>query len=345
MSNETQAGEPPPVYVAAFGKHPGWDDHIDDIGVDTERLVAFKRMLYVNGIGGNIDAGTWENLDEHQRVPDFHHVFLLVEPGAALIGRLWSSSDGKGRKRYPMVVCAHCPGTTLPWLLEEAPPRLAAVEARCRAETTAEAVRSVVDRTRRELTTMATAARDGGTAIPEWFMSTDVSECVESLGDRGYGFRRALYKIEREMSAHADPTASDSDAPQPQHLRVPLGNDSDAPTLALWVGVMHSLLCPSAPLFLARHLKCAWLDIIVGTPRPQQLSCLRVSLHGMPLATDIPYNLNADFIQHADEVLTSWRDGAPEIRRRIMEAGLAEEGNSDGVKGLFGKVRGLFGRR
>ncbi len=340
-------GEAAKVYVAAFGKHPGWDDHIDDIGVETARLVTFKRMLYMNGIGGNIDAGAWENLDEHQRIPDFHHLFLYVEPGAAIIGKFWSSSDGKGRKRYPMVVCAQCPGTTLPWLLEELPPRLTALEEICRNESSAEAVQTAVARTRRELAAAVAAALDGGTAIPGWFMSTDVAERLCELGDRGYGFKRVLYKIEREMGSHADPAAyTKGDPPQPQHLRVPLNRSDGGPTLALWVGVMHTVLSPRPPLFLAQHLERDWLDIIVGTPRPQQLFCLRASRQGLPSATDIPYNLDEDFNRHADEMLASWRDGASEMRRHIMEAGLSDENDAAGsVKGLFGKVRSLFGGR
>jgi len=47
------------VFVAAFGKHPAWDDHIDDIGLDMDTLIAAKRILYVQGIGGNIDSGSW----------------------------------------------------------------------------------------------------------------------------------------------------------------------------------------------------------------------------------------------------------------------------------------------
>ena len=27
------------IQVAGFGKHPAWDDHIDDIGLNTESLV------------------------------------------------------------------------------------------------------------------------------------------------------------------------------------------------------------------------------------------------------------------------------------------------------------------
>ena len=45
------------VTLAAFGKHPGWDDHMPGIGVDTELLAHLKQALYVRGIGKQIDSG------------------------------------------------------------------------------------------------------------------------------------------------------------------------------------------------------------------------------------------------------------------------------------------------
>ena len=101
------------VGLAAFGKHPGWDDHVEALGLETESLNIAKTVLYVNGIGGQIDSGAWEKLDAAQPLPDFNHVFVWQRSGQILVGRLWSSSDGKGRKRYPMVICLHFVGVPL----------------------------------------------------------------------------------------------------------------------------------------------------------------------------------------------------------------------------------------
>ncbi len=66
------------VALAAFGKHPGWDDHIEptpsgitpaDLGLETESLNLAKTVLYINGIGGQIDSGAWEKLDSAQHLP------------------------------------------------------------------------------------------------------------------------------------------------------------------------------------------------------------------------------------------------------------------------------------
>lgn len=34
------------LFLAVFGKHPGWDDHIDDLGIETKRLAEVKRVMY-----------------------------------------------------------------------------------------------------------------------------------------------------------------------------------------------------------------------------------------------------------------------------------------------------------
>jgi hypothetical protein len=35
----------PRVYVGAFGKHPAWNDHMDDVGLLTSSLVMLRRSL------------------------------------------------------------------------------------------------------------------------------------------------------------------------------------------------------------------------------------------------------------------------------------------------------------
>src|SRR5690349_20968731 len=78
------------IHVAVFGKHPGWDDHVG-VGVDTERLATVRQSLYVEGIAGNIDSGTWDRLEASQRVPAFDHAMLWHErKGDIVVGRFWS---------------------------------------------------------------------------------------------------------------------------------------------------------------------------------------------------------------------------------------------------------------
>ena len=67
MSNLRKEVAQARVHVAAFGKHPGWDDHIEEIGLDSDLLVKAKRLLYTEGIAGNIDSGAWEKLEPEKR--------------------------------------------------------------------------------------------------------------------------------------------------------------------------------------------------------------------------------------------------------------------------------------
>src|SRR5947208_3276593 len=59
----TSSKPEPALYLAAFGKHPGWNDHLDDLGLDTDALINAKRLLYIQGISQNIDSGAWDKLE------------------------------------------------------------------------------------------------------------------------------------------------------------------------------------------------------------------------------------------------------------------------------------------
>jgi hypothetical protein len=74
------------AYVGAFGKHPGWDDHIDDIGLETEYLTELKRCLYIEGIGGNIDSGAWQRLETELHAQPFEHQFVWLRGDDILVG-------------------------------------------------------------------------------------------------------------------------------------------------------------------------------------------------------------------------------------------------------------------
>src|SRR5277367_5324152 len=98
-------GAAPRLTLAAFGKHPGWDDHMPGIGVETDDLAYVKHTLYVGGIGRQIDSGAWEKLEPEKRLEGFDHVFLWRRGNHFLLGQIWSSTDRKGRAKYPMILC------------------------------------------------------------------------------------------------------------------------------------------------------------------------------------------------------------------------------------------------
>jgi hypothetical protein len=288
----------PRLHLAVFGKHPGWNDHIDDLGLETDLLVNVKRTLYVQGIGGNIDAGAWDRLEEGQRVPAFHHLFVSHSAGDLIVGRLWSSSDGKGRTRYPMVAAAHCAGMPLSWIVSNVVPRLEQIESACAATRDPAAVRSILDLQRQSLRSLMPAAVPGRAESVAAGDGNAVSSIAAhpDMGDGGRGFLLVLYQIEREWSAFRPGRGG---APGPRHLRVPSCADSPVAAMVRWLGFLLSQLDGSAPLMVIVPLDASWADLIGGEPTASQLFCVRATPAKVPLTTQIPYTLDADFISRA----------------------------------------------
>jgi hypothetical protein len=193
----------PKVHMAAFGKHPGWDDHIEDIGLTSPSLVLARRVMYSEGIAGNIDSGSWDRLEDVKRLPSFKHHFYWRRPEGWLVGRMWSSRDGKGRSKYPMIVCGLVEGVPAAWAFERILPKLAAIEARVTQTSSAEMVRLAIGEAKRDLESELAPTSDGspdGSAIA----SSDLlllqrlvdHPGLQPGGDPLVGFERVAYEIE-----------------------------------------------------------------------------------------------------------------------------------------------------
>lgn len=295
------------VYLAAFGKHRGWDDHIEDLGLETEPLIHTKRTLYVEGISGNVDSGAWDKLSDAQRLDGFDHLFLWRTASDVVVGRMWSSMDGKGRTRYPMVVCAHCPGLALPWILKQVLPRLEEIEALCVNAALASTVRSVVANARGELRQL-TQQTERSTDNPDISGGTlAVLADHPEMGKDHVGLLRILYRIEQGMPAR-DASSDDTTArvvPGSLHLRVPACADSPASSIWLWLSFLLGELDRSNPMVLALPQGESWVDILVGEPTAKDLFCIRASLKTIPPTTDIPYTLDPEFMERVKRRIAS----------------------------------------
>ena len=76
--------------LAGFGKHPAWDDHIDDLGLTTETLVITRRILYSEGIASQLASGAWNRLEGTENAIGFNHRFVWSREAQSMIGGIWA---------------------------------------------------------------------------------------------------------------------------------------------------------------------------------------------------------------------------------------------------------------
>ena len=284
-SGDTGWGETvsaPRLALAAFGKHPGWDDHLPGIGIETETLALVKQALYVSGIGGQIDSGAWEKLEPEKRLAGYDHSFLWLRPGHVNLGRLWSSTDGKGRAKYPMVLCidgeAMVPGFMLTHLL----PGLERLREACQATTSADQVTKDCRAAQEQLRATLGGAEPRSVQTP---VSADARRRFlerRELGPDRLGFLRVLHELGMGPNVRS------------HHLRLPLADDSRAESLSLWGAFFRCAVPEPVPLLLISRAGVNWLDVIIGEPGGEDFFCLQASIAAVPLTTDVPYELVPD---------------------------------------------------
>lgn len=109
------------IFLALFGKHPAWDDHMEDLGLATPSLRTCKRVLYIEGMAANAARHRTLDEDEGAALSPYRHVLLWIRNEEAILLRLVESTDGRGRHYFPLVGAVHfsAPSTedALRWLL------------------------------------------------------------------------------------------------------------------------------------------------------------------------------------------------------------------------------------
>lgn len=274
------------VHLAAFGKHPGWEDHIPGIGVDTEALAGLKQSLYFDGIRGQIDSGAWEKMEQFKRIEGFDHVFLWIRPGHVLLGLMWSSSDRIGRAKYPMILCADGEGFSPAFMLAHAKPELERLRDTCRALASAEEVtaqcRGALDRLR------GTFERAQAGWIEPFSDNSErrrFLDCPELSPDRG-GFLRVLHEYSTEQGMG-------STEPNAKHLRVPVIAGLQADVFVPWVEFFRCVVPPKNPVLFIKRESEGFLDVIVGEPASRDFFCLQAATDAVPLTTQVPYEISS----------------------------------------------------
>lgn len=301
--------QPASAHVGAFGKHPGWNDHLDDLGLETEPLVAAKQYLYVQGVGGVIDAGQWEALPEGEALAEFRHWFVWSDERDVLAGKMWSSSDGKGRTKYPMVVCAHFANRPEPGLPDVAP-LLDQLEQSCRATTSADDVRRLIFEARNAAAMLLHAPQPADPAPAAFAQDIWIDPASEeaariayaTLADLGNIAATGVGRVRINLKLGQFKGA-------PRHIRVPADPARPFVSQRFWQRFFANEIPRSAPQLYIMPAGSPWLDVIVGLPTAKHLFCLRAGNKALPLASAIPFNLTE-----------AARMGATARWRKVLEA-------------------------
>lgn len=293
-----------PVYVAVFGKHRAWDDHIPGIGLTQPALIDFNSSLY-EGIIRNVDKGEWDNLRKMGNLQPFGHTLLWIDGGNCIAARCWQSVDGKGRDQYPMIVAALCGNQSRAWVIREAVPALKTLQDQCIAATSAAEIERLCHATenalRQVVSTEAPANATGAAENLEALRS--IAERPEMGPDR-LGLLRVLYAIERERPIVRNSKLTQSRQPaRPFSLRVPLCADGLMASAELWLRFlsMHPDLMATIVACVPDHGK--WLDLMIGHPGPSQIYCLRAPPEVFPFTTTVPYTLDPEFVMRVIQFL------------------------------------------
>ncbi len=287
--NEDWKGVPdgPRVFLGAFGKHPGWNDHLDDIGLVTASMVEARSILY-GGIAHQIEHAAWDKAGPAKVTPGFGHVIHWRRMNESLTGLIWSSQDGKGRALYPMIIVAHCVTRSFSWLAGELLTALEDVKAKCRSTTSSGVVIVHIKGVEQALQ----AKQPAGPHVPSE-PGPGVAAWAAFLAKEPAALRRVLHHLRRNFTLFTPGSLAWCEGEkqaQSRALRLPqIPGATPAESLNAWLSFLATQLDPAVPYFGLLPTEGNWLDVIVGEPAAADFFCLRARSTEVPVVTDIPY--------------------------------------------------------
>jgi hypothetical protein len=282
------------LHVAGFGKHPAWDDHIDDVGLETETLVIAKQLLYSQGIAGQLASGAWDQLEKTSQSLEFDHRFIWARMGQALVGTILASSDGKGRARFPMVVCVQAEMSVLHAVLLYLP-FVESLGKRCQAATSRQEFRELLNLASGEQDTFSFPDSHVVSAHPEFQGDDFLLQALEHLSD---ALRRSK------------PSRFSGGNPNKVSFRLPPISVRTPENLEFWTGYLESWVRLQVPYLALASIGRMPVDLIVGEPTPTDFFCLRAKETVLPLTrTEFPSRQAASFQPAAGEYLLTFNQG------------------------------------
>lgn len=299
------------LHLALFGKHPCWNDHMEDFGLRTPSLLEFKRRLYYEGIGGRLDSGAWRDLAPEHRIETFDHELLWTGPTGVIFAVLWHSADAGGRAAYPMVAAAHFLTPRLPAKVGPVFGALQQVAQDCRDARQREALAAAQSHGLERLIQAARAlvpmsAQTWERACREDFLNH------EGFGSGGDGFARLFYALTEYQNLN----------PATRNTFCYRVTDGGAGTesLSLWQTLLRSQLDSAHSLLACRCRTQPWVDMLAGDFPAEEFFRLKAGPGELPLVTDIPYTVPDELKEQTRMVLESFLD-TPEMIPKLDGCG------------------------
>jgi hypothetical protein len=301
----------PRFYLSGFGKHPGWNDHMDEIGLITDSLIKGKSIIY-DGIAHQVESAAWEKGGTEKIAPGFDHVIHWRRFNESFTGLMWSSRDGKGRSLYPMITLAHCIGQPFGWQAEEVLPALQEVAVKCQAATVGVSVVAILNAAQEAL---RGRLKDQGNT-PSSGPSIGVKEWTAHFTREPVALRRVLHHLLANCAPFA-PGCSEwcengkkQARAQSRCLRLPVvPGASPAESLNAWLSFLATQLDPAVPLLGLLPKGRNWLDVIIGEPGPADFFVLRTLPAATVVVSDIPYELEASMSPNVTRVFADLQRG------------------------------------
>lgn len=287
----------PRFYLSGFGKHPGWNDHMDEIGLITDSLIKAKAIMY-DGIAHQVESAVWAKQGPDRIAPAFDHLIHWRRFNESLTGLMWSSADGKGRSLYPMIALAHCVAQPFGWQAEEVFPKLAEVAAKCRAATSSYEVVSILNDAQESLRgRLADQPAPTGPAL-------GCKEWAAFFAREQELMRRLLHHLKVNLAPFAPGSYAWCEGKKTapalsRTLRLPVvPGASPAESINAWLSFLGTQIDPAVPLLALLPAGRTWLDVIIGEPRETDFVVLRTLPTATVIETTIPYQLAAELSAH-----------------------------------------------
>jgi hypothetical protein len=125
-----------------------------------------------------------------------------------------------------------------------------------------------------------------------------------------------------------------------QSMRVPMLSEKQGASLLEWLRFVRTEIDPQVPLFLSASHDRNWVDLLVGEPDPQDFSCLKMNLEGIPMVSEVPYNIPDSFQSFGKDCIGQWQNEGTNETPVLFGNGNAQLSRESGRSG--GWLKKLF---